>query len=77
MVSKAFKLAGVAKNTTVGGLLVADAAGGVVTTYNTHDSLPLSGNSVGDVAFVDSSNYLYFYKSTGWFRIVIADSALS
>lgn len=76
MVSKAFKLAGVAKNTTVQGLLTSDGAAGIVTTYNTHDSLPMSGNTVGDIAFVDSSNYLYFYKSTGWFRIVTADSAL-
>lgn len=76
MVSKAFKLAGVAKNTTVQGLLTSDGAAGIVTTYNTIDSLPMSGNTQGDVAFIDSSNKLYFYRTEGWYRIEL-DSALS
>lgn len=75
MVSKAFKLAGVAKNTTDAGLLTSNAAAGVVTTYNTVASLPMSGNTQGDMAFIDSSNKLYFYRTEGWYRIEL-DSAL-
>ena len=77
MVSKAFKLAGVAKNTSDAGILIGDGAPGILTTYNTIDSLPLIGNTQGDMAFVDSSNRLYFYRTEGWYSIELSDSALS
>jgi hypothetical protein len=72
MVSKAFKLASAAKNTTAAG----DLTSGVVSTYTTINDLPLSGNTQGDIAFVDSSNKLYFYRTEGWYRIELSDSAL-
>ena len=72
MVSKAFKLASLTTNVNVAGTLTA----GVVGTYTTINDLPASGNTQGDMAFVDSSNKLYFYRTEGWYRIEL-DSALS
>lgn len=69
MVSKAFKLAGIARSTSTDGILGGDAAPSLLTTYDTLDSLPLSGNQAGDMAFIDSDNRLYLYTGDGWYSI--------
>ena len=69
MVSKAFKLAGIAKSTSTDGILGGDAAPSLLTTYATVDLLPLSGNQAGDMAFIDSDNRLFLYTGDGWYSM--------
>lgn len=66
MVSKAFKLSGIAKRTKDDGLLVQGA-----TAYASVDLLPLSGNEAGDLAFVDSSDKLFIFTGEGWYNIEV------
>lgn len=80
MVSKAFKLAGIAKSTSTDGILGGDAAPSLLTTYATFESLPLSGNEAGDMAFVDSSDKLYIYTGDyageGWYPLNLINESV-
>lgn len=44
---------------------------GLVTTavYTTVDDLPLENIDVGTRAFISSSNTLYMYKESAWFKV--------
>jgi len=39
------------------------------TVYNRFDSIPTSGLSAGDLAFIDSSNKHYIFSGEGWYLI--------
>jgi hypothetical protein len=53
------------------------ASGGAasVTVYADTASLPLSGNSTGDQAFVTSNNRLYIWNGSGWYNISLVNTA--
>jgi len=76
MVSKAFKLAGIAKNTSIDGILGQNAAPSLLTTYATFESLPLSGNQEGDMVYVTNSNSLYVYTDNGWYSCTIINESV-
>jgi hypothetical protein len=76
MVSKAFKLAAIAKNTSIDGILGQNAAPSLLTTYATFESLPLSGNQEGDMVFVANSNSLYVYTDNGWYSCTIINDSV-
>ena len=50
------------------------AAGGLAF-YNTLDSLPVSGLTAGDQAFVSSNDRLYISNGSGWYGIGLIDSS--
>jgi hypothetical protein len=75
MVSKAFKLAGVAKSTSTDGIIEGDATPTLIKVYPTIDSLPLSGNTVGNVSYVDSDNKLYLFTGEGWYNIALINQS--
>ena len=54
--------------------LAAGAGGGGVTTYATAAVLPLSGNAVGDQAFVNETGRLYIFTGTGWYNIALINT---
>ena len=59
-----------------GGLVSQDGAVSAGTkTYTTPDDLPLSGNSAGDTAFVESTDRLYIFTGTGWYEIALINTA--
>lgn len=43
--------------------------------YNTLDSLPVSGLTAGDQAFVSSNDRLYISNGSGWYGIGLIDSS--
>ena len=43
-----------------------------VTVYSTQASLPTSGNSVGDMAFAEDTDKLFFWNS-GWYQIALVN----
>ena len=54
-----------------GVLAFADAASGV-TTYADTDSLPESGNSAGDLAYVTANTSLYHHNGTDWYGVELS-----
>ena len=42
--------------------------------YPTVSGLPLSGNNVGDQAFVQETNRLYIWNGTGWYNIALINT---
>jgi hypothetical protein len=46
----------------------------IVTTTN---DLPVTGNEIGDVSFVDSANRLFMWTGTGWYNIALVNEAPS
>jgi hypothetical protein len=49
--------------------------GGGVTTYATVAELPLTGNSNGDMAFVEETDRLYLSNDNGWFNIALINTS--
>lgn len=63
-------------NATKGGWKSISTSGGPssvggTTYYSTVDDLPLSGNTIGTLAYVISVNRLYMWNGTGWFNIAL------
>jgi len=52
-----------------------EAAG--VTVYANRSSLPASGNTAGDQAYVTANNRLYIWNGTGWYNIALLNLAPS
>lgn len=53
---------------------VADFASQVVTTYySTLDSLPISGLTAGDQAYVASNSRLYISNGSGWYNVALVN----
>lgn len=62
-------------SSATGSLGLANASGSSITSYNTIGDLPSSGNTVGDRAFVISTNSMYIWgASNTWFSIGVAGS---
>lgn len=53
----------------IGGVLRVDGIGSSVSTIN---NLPLTGNSIGDMTFVESTDSLYVWKN-GWYSVAIVN----
>jgi len=51
----------------------ASTGGGSVSTVSTHSSLTYSGNTTGDLKYVDSADRLYIWGGTGWYSIAITN----
>lgn len=43
-------------------------------SFESADALPLSGNNVGDQAFVQSTNRLYIWNGSGWYNIALINT---
>ena len=65
-----------AANTT-NAVLTSTADGTGVTVFTTIDSLPTSGNSAGDLAFVDSDDRLYIFGGGGWYTLSLVNATPS
>lgn len=51
-------------------------AGGASTkTYDSADLLPLSGNTSGELAFVNTTNRLYLWNGSGWYGIALINTS--
>ena len=48
-----------------------------VTVYATRASLPTSGNTAGDQAYVTGNNRLYIWNGSGWYNIALLNVAPS
>ena len=46
-----------------------------VTVYATRASLPSSGNTAGDQAYVTENNRLYIWKGSGWYNVALLNFA--
>jgi hypothetical protein len=58
----------------------ADTAAGVtagVTVYANRSSLPASGNTQGDQAYVTGNNRLYIWNGSGWYNVALLNLAPS
>ena len=44
-------------------------------SFESADALPLSGNNVGDQAFVQSTNRLYIWNGSGWYNIALINTS--
>ena len=77
MVSKAFRLATFNNNVQSGGVLAPGVLGAASTVYDTIDLLPLTGNQVGDLAYVDSDNRFYVNNGTGWYLIASSNQGVT
>lgn len=51
-----------------------DAIGGT-TIYATRSSLPSSGNTAGDQAYVTGNNRLYIWNGSGWYNVALLNLA--
>lgn len=65
-----------AANTT-NAVLTSTADGTGVTVFTTIDSLPTTGNSAGDLAFVDSDDRLYIFGGGGWYTLSLVNATPS
>jgi len=61
-------------NNTTNSLLTSAADGAGVTVYSTVDDLPLSGNSAGDLAFVDDTDRFYIFTGAGWYSVSLVNA---
>ncbi len=59
---------------SVGGVIQRD---GAVKLYNTVDELPLSGNNIGDTAYVANFSRVYMWTGAGWFSIALINTSPS
>jgi hypothetical protein len=64
-----------ALTTATGG--VVGAGGGGSESVATAADLPLSGNEVGDFAFVQETNRLYIWNGQGWYNIALVNTSPS
>ena len=46
----------------------------LASTYSTPDDLPTSNNTVGDQAYVTSTNRLYIWTGSGWYNIALVNT---
>ena len=53
--------------------LISAAGGATSITYDSADLLPLSSNTSGDLAYVNSTNRLYLWNGSGWYAIAIVN----
>jgi hypothetical protein len=61
-------------NSGTNALEFADAASGI-TTYADTDSLPETGNSAGDLAYVTANTSLYHHNGTDWYGVELSPLA--
>lgn len=54
---------------------VTPSSGGAVTVYSLQDSLPQSNNSVGDMAFAEDTDRLFFWTGDGWYQIALVNQS--
>ena len=54
---------------------VTPQSGGAVTVYSLQDSLPQSNNSVGDMAFAEDTDRLFFWTGEGWYQIALVNQS--
>ena len=76
MTSKNLRIAELASFVNDNGTLIAAATpdlGTGIELYDSADLLPLSGNAIGDQAFVESTNRLYLWDS-GWYSIALINT---
>lgn len=59
-----------------GNLLLEAASGGGagVTSYTNASDLPLSGNTAGDLAYVNETGRLYVNNGTGWYNVSLVNT---
>lgn len=46
----------------------------IIQSVDTTNDLPLTGNQIGDIYFVESAWATYFWTGPGWYRILFVDS---
>ena len=56
-------------------ITISGGGGAGSTVYNNASSLPLSGNSDGDMAFAKDTNRLYVWNGAGWYSIALVNAA--
>jgi len=61
-------------NNTTNAPLASAEDGAGVTVYTTVDNLPLSGNSAGDLAFVDDTDRFYIFTGAGWYSVSLINA---
>lgn len=66
---------GVADDAGLDSAEVLDLVGSGLTTYSSLDSLPSSGLSLGDQAFISSARRLYVSDGSGWYSVAVANAA--
>jgi len=54
---------------------VSESLGGGTDAYDSAATLPLTGNEVGDQAYVQATNRLYLWNGTGWYNIALINTA--
>ena len=62
-------------NITSDGISSEVELGGGVTVYSTQPSLPYSGNTTGDQAYVTGNNRLYVWNGTGWYSTALINTS--
>lgn len=62
----------VSANISAGG-----GSAGSVTGYTYANALPLSGNTIGDQAYVAETNRLYLWTGTGWYNIALVNTGIT
>ena len=61
-------------NITTEGIASDVELGGGVTVYASAASLPISGNTAGDQAFVTGTGRLYIFSGVGWYNIALINN---
>jgi hypothetical protein len=61
-------------NITSSGIASTVDLGGGVTVYASAASLPVSGNTAGDQAFVTGTGRLYIFSGVGWYNIALINN---
>jgi hypothetical protein len=56
---------------SVGGVIQRD---GAVKYYSTVNELPLSGNTIGDTAYISNFSRLYIWTGSGWYNIALINT---
>ena len=54
---------------------IAVAGGATTKTYDSADLLPLSDNTAGEMAFVNTTNRLYLWNGSGWYNIALLNTS--
>ncbi len=56
---------------SAGGVIQRD---GAIKSYSTVNELPLSGNTIGDTAYISNFSRLYMWTGAGWFSIALINT---
>ena len=64
----------VADSTVENGSIAIGSSGAGTSVYESTATLPLSGNSQGDLVFVSGNNRLYMWNGTGWYNIALINT---